>query len=145
MNKPDFTCPECGVVLTSDIFSADKMRRRFFAHLREDVWGSLKEEHVRRFPSPEILRKHALIAVGHCDVRTVVAGSRSAAPDLAKAFEAMDSYAIVTVQGDVITIYQAKSMARRFLLKPQFNDVAEKVWTWIYQQTGIDGRMIEAS
>ena len=133
----DHTCPECGCVISSDLMSADKMRQRFFAQLR-DVHGNLSDEHRRRFPSSETLRKHALIAIGHCDVMTVIAGSKAAAPGVAAALKSKDHYCIIDIRGDVLTMYTARSMARRALLKKQFHEVAEKVWAWVYEQTGID-------
>ena len=133
----EHTCPECGCVISSDLMSADKMRQRFFAQLR-DVHGNLSDEHRRRFPSSETLRKHALIAVGWCDVMTVLAGSKAAAPGVAAAFHSKVPHCIIDIRGDVLTIYTARSMARRALLKKPFNDVASKVWDWIYRETGID-------
>ena len=144
MSKDEITCVECGCVMTGDVFSADPQRRRFFAMLR-DVHGNLPDHLRQRWPSSETLRKHALIAVGHCDVMTVVAGSKTAAPSIAAAFRSKDSYCIVDVRGDVLTIYTAKSMARRFLLKAQFHEVASKVWDWIYKETGIDASGSEAA
>ena len=124
--------------------SADPMRRRFFAALR-DTHASLTDAHRERWPNAEILRKQALIAIGHCDAMTVLCGSKSSAPAIAKAFEAKDQYCIATVRGDVVTIYTARSMARRALLKRDFMDVAEKVFAWVHQQTGIDpGQSSEA-
>ena len=140
----DFYCPECGCLVSSDLMSADQMRKRFFAMLR-DVWANLKDDMRRRFPSSETLRKHALIAVGHCDVMTVVAGSKAAAPGIAAALASKDRYCIIDIRGDVLTVYTARSMSRRGLLKPQFLDVSQKVFDWIYLQTGIDPALSEAA
>ena len=117
--------------------SADPMRRRFFAALR-DTHASLTEAHRERWPNAETLRKQALIAIGHCDAMTVVCGSKAAAPQIANAFRVKDQYCLATVRGDVVTIYTARSMARRALLKRDFMDVAEKVFAWVHEQTGID-------
>jgi hypothetical protein len=130
-------CPDCGCEIGGDYMSADPMRRRFFAALR-DAWANLRDEHRDRFPNAEVMRKHALIAVGWCDVMTVAAGSKSAAPQIANAFKARDQYCIATVRGDVITIYTARSMARRALLKKEFGQVADRVFSWVHEQTGID-------
>jgi hypothetical protein len=130
-------CPDCGCEISGDYMSADPMRRRFFAAMR-DAWANLKDEHRDRWPNAEVLRKHSLIAIGHCDVMTVVAGSKSAAPQIANAFKARDQYCIAIPRGDVVTIYTARSMARRVLLKKDFLRVADQVFAWIAQTTGID-------
>lgn len=140
----DIHCHECGALISGDYMSADKTRRYFFAALR-DTWESLPDAMRERFPNAEVLRKSALIAVGHCDAMTVVCGSKSAAPGIANAFKARDAYCIAIPRGDVVTVYTARSMARRVLLKKEFQQVAEKVFHWIAEQTGIDpGKSQEA-
>jgi hypothetical protein len=130
-------CPDCGCEIGGDYMSADPMRRRFFAALR-DAWANLRDEHREQFPNAEILRKHALIAIGHCDAITIACGSKTAAPNVANAFRMKDAYCIAIARGDVVTIYTARSMARRALLKKEFQQVAERVFHWIHAQTGVD-------
>ncbi len=137
-------CPECGAEISSDVFSADEMRKRFFATVR-DVHRNLTDELRQRWPSPETLRKNALIAAGWCDTMQVIAGSKAAAPGIANAFKAKDQYCIVDVRGEVLTVYTARSMARRALPRPQFKEVAELAYQWLEQETGIDGRQSEAA
>lgn len=133
----DIHCPDCGCLVTGDYMSADPMRRRFFAALR-DAHANLPDAMKERWPNAEILRKQALIAVGHCDSITLACGSKAAAPAIANAFQMKDAYCLATVRGDVVTVYTARSMARRVLLKKDFLKVAEAVFAWIAEQTGID-------
>lgn len=130
-------CPNCGEEITSDYMSADPARRRFFAALR-DAHANLRDEHRERWPNAEILRKHALCAIGYCDAMTIACGSKSAAPGIANAFRLKDAYCIATVRGDVVTVFTARSMARRALPKKEFLQVAQRVFDWLYQTTGID-------
>lgn len=133
----DIACPDCGCIIGSDVMSADPMRRRFFAAIR-DAHANLSDELLQRFPSSETLRKHALIAAGWCDAKTLAAGSKAAAPGIAAAIKSMDRYCVVTVRGDVLTVYTARSMSRRSLLKPQFKEVSDKAFAWIARTTGVD-------
>lgn len=133
----DIHCPDCGCLISGDYMSADKSRRYFFAALR-DAHASLPDALKERFPNAEVLRKQALIAVGHCDVMTLAVGSKAAAPQIAAAFQLKDAYCLATVRGDVVTVYTARSMARRVLLKKDFREVADKVFHWIAQTTGVD-------
>jgi hypothetical protein len=124
--------------------SADKTRRYFFAAIR-DAWANLPDAMRERFPNAEVLRKHSLIAIGYCDVITLACGSKAAALQIAAAFRMKDAYCVATVRGDVVTVYTARSMARRVLLKRDFREVADKVFHWIAEQTGIDpGKSHEA-
>ena len=133
----DTTCPNCGEPISGDFMSADASRRRFFAALR-DTHANLRDADLQRWPNPEILRKHALVAVGWCDQVTVACGSKSAAPQIANTFRLLNQYCIAVVKGDVVTIYTARSMARRALQKKEFQKVAEAVFAWIRDTTGID-------
>lgn len=137
MTDKSIHCPDCGFEIGGDYMSADPMRRRFFAALR-DAWASLPDHQRDRFPNAEVLRKHALVAIGYCDVITLAVGSKAAAPQIAAAFRMKDAYCIATVRGDVVTVYTARSMARRVLLKKDFREVADKVFHWIAQETGVD-------
>lgn len=130
-------CPECGCEIGGDFMSADPMRRHFFAALR-DAWGNLPEAMRERFPNAEVLRKHALIAIGYCDVITLAAGSKTAAPEIAAAFRLKDRYCIASVKGGVVQVFTARSMARRALLKNEFRAVADRVFHWIAAETGVD-------
>lgn len=137
MMAQDINCPDCGCVLTSDYMSADPARRYFFAALR-DAHANLPDHLRDRWPNAEVLRKNALIGIGYCDVVTLPCGSRASAPKIAAAFKMKDHYCIAKVNGDVVTVYTARSMARRVLLKKDFLEVADKVFAWIHARTGID-------
>lgn len=137
MSDKSIHCPDCGCEIGGDYMSADPMRRRFFAALR-DTHANLRDADRARFPNAEVLRKSALIAIGYCDAITIACGSKAAAPGIANAFRLKDQYCIAIVKGDVVTTYTARSMARRALLKREFMDVAEKVFAWVHEQTGID-------
>lgn len=136
MSKP-VMCPSCGEEISSDYMSADPSRRRFFAALR-DVHANLRPEHLERWPNAEILRKHALIAIGYCDSVTVACGSKDAAPKIANTFRLLNQYCVALVKGNVVTVFTARSMARRALQKREFLQVADRVFDWVHKTTGID-------
>lgn len=133
----EITCPNCGESISSDYMSADASRRFFFAALR-DVHNNLPDHLRERWPNAEIMRKHALVAVGYCDAMTVACGSKVAAPQIANTFRVLNHYCIASVKGDVVTVFTARSMARRALQKREFREVADKVFSYLYEQTGID-------
>jgi hypothetical protein len=69
---------------------------------------------------------------------TVACGSKKATGGVAAAFRHKDQYCIARPKGDVVMIYTARSMARRALPKKEFQQVADRVFTWVHEQTGID-------
>lgn len=131
------TCPNCGEELSADYMSADPARRFFFAALR-DAHANLRPEHLERWPNAEILRKHGLIAIGHCDAVTVACGSKTSAPQIANTFRLLNQYCIASVRGDVVTVFTARSMSRRALPKKDFLEVSRRLFNWLYVETGID-------
>lgn len=133
----DLHCPDCGAVISGDLFSADKSRRRFFAAIR-DIHASLPDALRQRFPTSEVLRKQALIAVQWCDVATIVAGSKKAAPAIAAFLKMKDPYCLIQERGEVLTIYTARSMSRQALKGREFHTVTDAAFAWIEEQTGIN-------
>lgn len=135
MSKP-VTCPDCGAIL-DDGNHSDPARRRFFAIVRE-VWQTLPDDLVQRYPSPEHLRKAALISVGWCDSTTVAAGSKTAAPEVAAMARRLDRYAVATITGTVVQVFTARSMSKRHCPKSAFIPISGQVYDWLSQLVGSD-------
>jgi hypothetical protein len=135
MSKP-IACPECGTEISGDYMSSDPARRFFFAALR-DAHANLRDEHLQLWPNPEIMRKHCLIAIGYCDQVTVIC-TKATAPQIANTFRLLNQYCVAKITNDIVTVYTAKTMARRALPKKQFLEVARRVFDHIAQTTGID-------
>ncbi len=130
-------CPECGCLLDDPRDQSDQMRRRFFAIVRE-VYGTLPDHLRRQYPSSEILRKTALCRVGWAECKVVTCGSNKAAQEVASLTHHLDRYAIVDVQGSVVTVFTARSMNKRHCPKKTFLEVSEKVLDWLSELIGTD-------
>lgn len=103
-----------------------------------ELWQTLPES-MSDLPyaqSPEALRKHALIARGYCDVTTVDAGSKAAAERVASVSERLarlaHGYAVVKVQGPVVTIATPHSQSHRAMGKALFHESKAAVLDWIH-------------
>lgn len=96
-----------------------KSHRAYFAGINE-AWANLPERLAERIPSPEHLRKWALIKAGFADHREIVAPSRDDAVRLAAFIKPMDTFAVVTVSDCVVTVYTAKSQSLRTMGKKDF-------------------------
>jgi hypothetical protein len=87
-----------------------KSHRHYFAMIKE-AWENLPETEVR-WPTPEHLRKWALVQAGYYDEKQVVCATKAEAlrwtPVL---IAASGEYAVVVPRGPVVTIYTAKSQS----------------------------------
>lgn len=83
-----------------------------FAWLAE-AWRNLPEHLADLYPSPEHLRKRALIEAGYYDETAIDAGSKAAAERVASAFRSREPFALVIIRGPIVLIRTAKSQSHR--------------------------------
>jgi len=100
--------------------------RHYFASINE-AWSNLPEDQVERFPTAEHLRKWCLIKAGYADSCQIVAASRAEALRLAAFIRPMDTYAVVTVDGPVVTRWTAHSQSLRAMGKKVFQESKDAV------------------
>jgi hypothetical protein len=98
-----------------------KTHNHFFAEIAE-AWQNLPEDLAQRFPSPEHLRRFALIKSGFCDAQTYACGSRAEALRWAANLRPLDEFSIVTVEATTVTRFTAKSQSMRAMGKHAFRD-----------------------
>lgn len=90
-----------------------------FAWLKT-AWLSLPESVADLYPTPEHLRKRALIAAGYYDEEIVDAGTNAAALRVAASFRKRETFALVIVRGAFVILRTAKSQSRRAMKKAEF-------------------------
>lgn len=90
-----------------------------FAWLK-DAWLNLPENLAEQFPTPEHLRKRALIDGGFYEETVVDAGTTAAALRVASAFISREEFSLVIVRRHVVVIRTAKSQSRRSMNKQEF-------------------------
>lgn len=98
---------------------SDASHKHHFAWLRE-AWASLPEALADQFPSPEHLRKRALIMGGFYTETIVDAGSNAAALRVAAYMAAKDQFSHVVVRGPLAVERIARSQSRRTMDKAEF-------------------------
>jgi len=98
---------------------SDASHKHEFAWLRE-AWLNLPEHLADQFPSPEHLRKRALIDSGFCNQEIIDAGSNASAIRVASLVRSMDDFALVIVRGPAVVIRRAKSQSRRAMDRTEF-------------------------
>lgn len=100
--------------------------RHEFAWLRE-AWKTLPERLAELFPSPEHLRKRALIDAGYYHENAIDAGSNAAALRVAAYLKAADDFKLVIVRGPIVLIREAKSQSMRVMGKKDFQDSKDAI------------------
>lgn len=108
----------------------------FFACVAES-WRNLPEDLVERFPTPDHLRKWALIKAGFRDERSVVCRSKAEAQRIAVFIQPMNDYAIVTARECVVIVYTAKSQSMRAMGKKEFQISKQAVLGIVSDMIGV--------
>lgn len=112
-----------------------------FAFVR-NAWMSLPENLADQFPTPESLRKRALIDAGYYNETAVDAGSNAAALRVAGAFRQIDDFSLVIVRGPIVIRRTAKSQSRRAMDKKEFQDSKTAILETISDMIGIAPDML---
>jgi len=90
-----------------------------FAWLR-DAWLNLPEQYADLYPTPEHLRKRALIQAGFYDEEIIDAGTGAAALRVAASLRKREEFSLVVVRGAFVVIRSPKSQSRRAMRKDEF-------------------------
>ena len=121
-----------------------RSHRHYFAAIRE-AWLNLSEEQAMRWPSPDALRKWALIACGYRNERQIVCVTREEATRMAAFMRPLDSHAVVAVE-DRVVIY-ATAMSQRTsgedaMDKETFQASKEAVLNCIASEIGVSAETL---
>lgn len=85
-----------------------------------DAWLNLPDAIADQYPSPEHLRKRALIQAGFYDEEIIDVGSKAGAIRVAASLRGIDDFALVLVRGPFVIRRVAKSQSRRAMNKQEF-------------------------
>ena len=116
---------------------SDKSRSHEFAWLKE-AWDSFPDELLDQYPNTEILRKHGLIAKGHCTMKQHVCASVAEAERLAVILKPYDAYAIVRQRGPVVTVYTAVSQSKKAMGAAMFQKSKTDLMEFVGDLLGVD-------
>lgn len=114
--------------------------KRFFAEFTAR-WNSMPEHIRRHFINATHLRKHALIRCEWiAEMRTIACGTPEAAVTGAVCAKTADPYVMIAINGPVVTIYKARSMAMsgdRCMKAKEFYQAANDVLDFCGELLGI--------
>jgi hypothetical protein len=114
-----------------------KSHRHYFACINE-AWKNLPEAYVDDLPSPECLRKYALIKTGYARKDQIVCANHQEALNLLAAMRATDDYCIITLDIKVVTIWRAKSQNTKAMQPAEFQESKERTLHFIANLIGTD-------
>jgi hypothetical protein len=108
-------------MLDVEEFASSQSRRHFFACLRS-AWQNLPESIAPRYPSPEHLRKAALIKAGYRSEQFLALATREEALQVATVIKTVDEFAIAIVNGATVRVCVAQSQSSHAMNKQQFQE-----------------------
>ena len=132
---------ECYVLGINEARSSAS-HRHYFAELNK-AWDNLPEDKVKRYPSPEHLRKWALIRAGYYNERSIVATDSKQASAIAALAEALDEFAVTVVRGNVVKVYTAKSQADDAMSNEEFQKSKSDVLAILSEAIGVTKKELE--
>jgi hypothetical protein len=116
----------------------------FFAVVNE-AWKNLPEDMAGDFPSPEHLRKWALIKAGFCSETRIVCANNTEAMTLATKAKAMDKFSLVAIDGKLVTIWTADSQRRDAMGRQEFQEAKERALHIISELIGTDAATLRSA
>jgi len=116
--------------------------RHYFASINE-AHQNLPEDLAERLPTPEALRKYALIRAGFRDERSIACASKAEAHRVAAFIKPMDEFAVVTVENALVMVFTAKSQSMRAMGKKTFAESKDAVLRVISEMIGTDAATLQ--
>lgn len=108
----------------------------YFASITE-AWRNLPPLMAERFPSPDHLRKWALIKAGYCNTHSMPCSSPTEARRLAAFIRPMDEFSVVSVEKSMVTMFTAMSQSYKAMDKKTFAESKEKVLDIVAAEIGV--------
>ena len=138
-----------GEVYTLDIWEprSTASHNHEFAWLAE-AWRNLPEDLADLYPTPEHLRKRALIDAGYYDETIIDVGNKAGALRVAAAWRGANDFALVIARGPAVVIRTAKSQSRGKMDRKTFQESKTAIMEIVAQMIGVapdDLRKAEAA
>lgn len=121
-----------------------KSHDHFFACVNE-AWKSLPENMADDFPSPEHLRKWALIKAGFCSETRIVCANNAEAMTLAAKAKAMDKFSLVAIDGKLVTIWTADSQRKDAMGRQAFQEAKDRALDEISKLIGTNAATLRSA
>jgi len=114
----------------------------YFACLNE-AWLNLPEDQSKRFPSPNHLRKWALVQCGYCHESHSVFSTKQDAITAATLIRKTDKFSVLTVHDNIVTRYEPESQSTKSMDKKRFQESKDKVLELLASMVGVTAKQLE--
>ena len=123
---------------------SEASHRHEFAWLRE-AWTQLPENLMDEYPTPEHMRKRALIEAGYFDQITLDAGTQAAALRVAAYMRGEDEFSLVVTRGPLVVKRKAKSQSVRAMGKADFQASKTAIMDVIAKLIGVTPEALQGN
>ena len=114
----------------------------YFAAVTE-AWSNLPENQAHRWPTPEHLRKWALVQCGYAHADHRIFSTKQDALTAAAMARSRDKYAVISVNDNIVTIYTAESQSLKNMDKKKFGESKQKVLDLLSDMLHITPKQLE--
>lgn len=121
-----------------------RSHNHYFASVAE-AWKNLPDQMAERFPTPDHLRRYALIKAGYCNSQSMPCPSEAAALRFAAFIRPIDEFALVTVDNCVVNLFSAKSQSIKAMGRQDFQKSKDKTLDIIADMIGVTKKELESS
>jgi hypothetical protein len=119
-----------------------KSRSHQFAELRE-LWKNLPEDVSPLYPSPDHLRKRALVDAGYYDEEIIDCGTHEIAANVGSTIRRHDGFAVIYIRDHLVIVRTAKSQAK--MNKQDFQASKEAVLEICRGMVGVSKEVSQAN
>ncbi|MBO6755432.1 MAG: hypothetical protein JJ902_03840 [Roseibium sp.] len=123
--------------LVPDQGRSQRSHNHYFACIKT-AWLNLPEMEAANYPSPEHLRKFALIQNRYADERSIVCSSKAEAQRMAAFIKPMDEYAVVLCRECVVKVFTAQTQSKKAMGATLFQESKTAVLDWLEDFLGLE-------
>lgn len=139
--------PRCDkTFVVGEVYRLDSVEERsqrshshFFARVKE-YHDSLPDHLAERFPTPEHLRKWALIQAGYANRAEIVCRSHAEAARTIATIKALDEYAVAIARDNILVVLTAQSQSTKAMGAKMFQESKDKVFGVLDDLLGLKER-----
>jgi len=106
------------------------------------AWKNLPEDMAARFPTAEHLRKWCLVKEHYADEHSMLCANEAQAQSTAVLARALDGYAIIQINGPIVTVWTAKSQSRHAMGHEMFTESMNKTLERMADMLGISSQQL---
>ncbi len=124
-------------------YLAEVEERSEVSHRHEFAWlrtahATLPDDLAMDFPTPEHLRKRALISTGFCTMQDYACGTRAEALRWAEHLrQLLDPYTLIQVKEGVVRVFRAASQAEKAMGRAEFQASKQAILEWVANLLGV--------